>query len=156
MNEHTFPSRNFLASSSEKKLLRIVFPTAIRLMDDRTSVVQEVPRDLQYFPMILAICVVEDVSQHLDTPFLWILSNQGASSNLSWGYADTASAACPSQPGNLAITSIFCSRTQTVQWKLRRLQSRPLRYLPGARLCLCTSIMLVPTPHFRGDISPSM
>ena len=35
-------------------------------MDDRASFVQEVPRDLQCCPMILAICVVEDVSKNLD------------------------------------------------------------------------------------------
>ena len=31
------------------KLLRSVFPIAIRLMDDRTDSFQEVPRDLQFF-----------------------------------------------------------------------------------------------------------
>ena len=41
--------------------------TAIRRMDDRTSFVQEVPWDLQCLPVIWAICVVEDVSKHLDT-----------------------------------------------------------------------------------------
>ena len=35
-----------------------------------------------------------------------ILSNLGASSIFTWVYADTASASCPSQSGNLAITSI--------------------------------------------------
>ena len=39
---------------------------AIRRMDDRTTFVQELPQDLQIFPMVLAICVVEDVSKHLD------------------------------------------------------------------------------------------
>ena len=34
-----------------------------------------------------------------------ILGHLGASSNFTWVYADTASAACPSQPGNLAIKS---------------------------------------------------
>ena len=38
---------------------------------------------------------------------LGVLSNLGASSNFSWVYDDTTSAACPSQSGNLAITSII-------------------------------------------------
>ena len=38
-----------------------------------------------------------------------ILSNLGASSNFTWVSADTASAACPSQSGNLATTSITFS-----------------------------------------------
>ena len=42
-------------------------------------------------------------SEHSDFE---ILSNLGASSNFIWVYVDTASAACPSQSGNLAITSI--------------------------------------------------
>ena len=52
------------------RFLRNVFPTAIRLMGDRSSFVQEVPRDLHFFSMILAICVVEDVYKHLDIPIL--------------------------------------------------------------------------------------
>ena len=35
-----------------------------------------------------------------------ILSNFGASSILTWVQADTASGACPSQSGSLAMTSI--------------------------------------------------
>ena len=42
-------------------------------------------------------------SGHLD---FGILSNLGASSNFPWVYADIASAACPSQSGHLAMTSI--------------------------------------------------
>ena len=69
------------------KLLRIVFPIAIQLMDDHINFVQEVPRDLQF-------CRGHS-----------IVSNLGASSNFTKVHADTASAACPSQPGNLAMTS---------------------------------------------------
>ena len=36
-----------------------------------------------------------------------ILSSLGASSSFTWDQADSASAACPSQPGNLALTSII-------------------------------------------------
>ena len=51
------------------KILRIVYPIAIPLMDDRTSVVQEVRRDLQCWTMILAKNFVEDVSKRLDIVF---------------------------------------------------------------------------------------
>ena len=43
-------------------------------------------------------------SEHSD---LGIFNNFGASSIFTWACAVTASAACPSQPGNLAITSII-------------------------------------------------
>ena len=38
------------------------------IMDDHTDFVQEVPRDLQCLPMILAIYVEEDASIRLDIP----------------------------------------------------------------------------------------
>ena len=43
------------------KLLRIVFPIIIQLMGNRTGFVREAPWDL--------ICVVEDISNHLNIPF---------------------------------------------------------------------------------------
>ena len=43
------------------------------------------------------------MSGHSD---FWILSNLGASSIFTWMCADTASAACPSQSSELAITFI--------------------------------------------------
>ena len=48
---------------------------------------------------------------------LGILSNLGASSNFTRVYVDTASAACPSQSGNLAIASITFA---AVVWGRRR------------------------------------
>ena len=83
---------------------------AIQLMDDRTHFVQEVPQDLQFSSMILAIlCRGRRIqtSGHSDFGFF---CNFGASSNFTGVQADTASAACPSLSGNLAITSMnFCS-----------------------------------------------
>ena len=76
--------------------------------------------------------------------------------------ADTASAAGPSQPCNLVLTSIIFAavnlgRRQAVFSKNKqRLQSRLLQCLPGARLCLETSVIVVPTPNFWGDICPSV
>ena len=60
------------------KILRIVYPIAIPLMDDRTSVVQEVRRDLQCWTMILAKNVVEDVSKRLDIVFLEFIEPSGS------------------------------------------------------------------------------
>ena len=56
--------------------------------------------------MILAICVVVDESKCLDIYTLGIFNNFGASSIFTWVQADTASAACPSHPGSLEMTSI--------------------------------------------------
>ena len=56
--------------------------------------------------MILAICVLVDVSKCLDIP---ILEFSTICEHLPFllGYkADTASAACPSQPGNLEMISM--------------------------------------------------
>ena len=89
------------------KLLRTVFPTIVQLMDDRTNLVSEVPRDLQCLPMIWAMYAAEDVSTRLDIPILKVWAILEHPSIFTRGKADTASAACPSQPGNLSITSII-------------------------------------------------
>ena len=67
MNEHTIPVRSFSHPSSDEACSNCL-PIAIRLMDDHTGFVQEVPLDLQFLLMILAICVVEDVSKYQDIP----------------------------------------------------------------------------------------
>ena len=56
--------------------------------------------------MILAICVVVDESKKSGHSDLGIFSNFGASSILTWVYADTAPAACPAHLGNLEIISM--------------------------------------------------
>ena len=48
---------------------------------------------------MLAICVLKDESKYL-------VNNVGASSILTWVYADTASAACLAHPGCLEIMSM--------------------------------------------------
>ena len=63
--------------------LRTDSPITIQLMGDQKSFVQEVPRDLQCFHMILATCVVEDVSRHLNIPFQDFLSDLGAPFNFT-------------------------------------------------------------------------
>ena len=48
------------------ELFRLVSPAISGLVGDRTDFVHEEPLDLQCLPTSLAICVVEDVSIHLD------------------------------------------------------------------------------------------
>ena len=95
---------------------------------DHTSFVQEVPRDLQCLPMVFGhLCRGRSIhtSGHSD---LGILSNLGASSNFTRVYADTASAAYPSQPGNLAVTSIIFAGTQTSLFNEHCIGSRVVFY----------------------------
>ena len=66
MNEKTFPIRYFFSFQVPVEFLETVFSPTILLIGDRTNFVQEEPLDLQFFLMILAICVVEDVSIRLD------------------------------------------------------------------------------------------
>ena len=75
-------------------------------MGVHTDFVHEERLSLPYRTMILAICVVADESKCLDTPILEFFNNFGASSILTWVQADTASAACPENPGSLHSTSI--------------------------------------------------
>ena len=95
---------------SSIKLLRIVFPISnpangwpYKFRSRGTTGSSKFPHDFGHLCRGRRI----QISGHSD---FGILSNLGASYNFTWVYADTASAACPSQPGNLAITSIiFCS-----------------------------------------------
>ena len=48
------------------KLPRTVFPTRVQQVDVRINFVLEEPLDLQCLTIILATCVVEDVSKLLD------------------------------------------------------------------------------------------
>ena len=56
--------------------------------------------------MILATCVVADESKMFGHSDLGIFSNFGASSIFIWVSADTASAACPAQPGSQEMISM--------------------------------------------------
>ena len=57
------------------------------------------------WPSLWPCNVLEGVSTRLDILTLEFWAIWGASFNFTWLYADTASAACPSQSGNLAMTS---------------------------------------------------
>ena len=72
----------------------------------RTDFVQDERLGLPYCTMISTICVVVDESKCLDIPildFLIILKHLPFS---PWVSADTASAACHLQPGNLEMISM--------------------------------------------------
>ena len=102
-------------------------------MDVRTSFVREEPLGLRCLTKVLATCVVEDVSIHLDIQTLefWVMLDHPPF--LLECKTDTASAACPLQLGNLAITSmIFCS---SHLWRRRALFSEDC---VGSRIVLYT------------------
>ena len=73
---------------------QIAFLITVLPKDDHTDSVQKEQLGLRYWTMIQAICVVVDESKCLDTPIS------------TWVLADTASAACPSQPSNLEMISM--------------------------------------------------
>ena len=86
---------------------QIAFPIIVLPEDDRTDPFREERLGLQYWTMILAICVVVDESKCLDTPILDFLKQFVSIFHLTWVLADTASAACPSQPGSLEMISMI-------------------------------------------------
>ena len=87
-------------------LSQIAVPTTVLLKDDRTDSFQEERLGLPYWTMILAICVVEDVSVYLDMLIWEFWAIWERPPRFTCVCADTASAACPSQSGSLAMTPI--------------------------------------------------
>ena len=90
------------------------------------------------------------LSGHSD---FWILNNLGASSILTCVQADLASAACPSQSGGLAMSSITFAavRCEADEPRSENTAQEPepsFTMSLGARLDPCTSEILVLTPHF--------
>ena len=84
----------------------VLFPNQFLSMLLKLSFPQEEQQDLQCIPMTSASYVLEHVSTHPDI-LIWEISNFWASSIFTWVYADIASAACPSQSGSRAITSMI-------------------------------------------------
>ena len=90
-----------------KRISQIAFPLTVLPKDDRTVFVQEERLGLRYWTTDFGHwCRARRIqtSGHCD---LEILRKLGASSIFTWVYADTASAACPSQPGNLEMISMI-------------------------------------------------
>ena len=85
---------------------QIAFPITVLPKDDHTDFIQEEPLGLPYWTMISVICVVVDQSKCLDTP-IFGFSIISEHLPLIWVSADTSSAACPSQPGNLEMISMI-------------------------------------------------
>ena len=83
------------------------FPITILPKDDHTDFVQEERLGLPYWTMIQTICVVVDESTSLNIPILEFENDLWASFIFIWVQADTASAACPAQAGNLEIISMI-------------------------------------------------
>ena len=121
------------------KHTRIVFPKTFVSMDVHINFVREILLDLQCSPKISAICVVEDVSKHLTLEF-WAI----------WEHS-------PMLPEYRTIlhqllvrhNMVILQERLFVQQKLHRPQSRLLQCISGARLCLYTSVIVIPTPHFE-------
>ena len=87
-------------------LFQTVFPTRDLRVGVCTSFVQKEQLDPQCIPMTSAIFVLEDVSIHPDILIweFWVVFEHPPF--FTRVYADIASAACPSQSGSRAITSI--------------------------------------------------
>ena len=105
--QRDIPNLEFSHSHASLGFSQISFPIIVLPKDDHTDFFQEERLGLPYWTMILAICVVVDESKCLDTPIWDFFNNLCASSILTWVQADTASAACPAQPGNLEMISMI-------------------------------------------------
>ena len=106
MTQKTFPIRYLFPLQVPMTLPRTVFPTTILRAGVRIQFRSRGTTGSSMFDKDFDhLCCGRRIHTfgHSD---LRILSNLGASSNLAWVWADTASAACPSQSVNLAITSI--------------------------------------------------
>ena len=107
MHEHTFPIWYFSPIQVPIELPRTVFPIAIPAngwpYKFRSRNTTGSSFSTRFWPFVLSTTYPNIWTFW----FLGILSNLGASSNFTWKYADTASAACSSQAGNLATTSII-------------------------------------------------
>ena len=72
MNKETFPIWNFLHRAAIGSS-QVAFPITVLPKDDRTDSAQEEQLDLQYWTMILTICVMVDESKRLHIP-IWEFS----------------------------------------------------------------------------------
>ena len=104
MYKETFPIWIFLPTMFQQDFLKLPFLQQSCQRMTIQILIKEEQLGLPHWTMILAICVVVDESKCLDTP---ILKNLSASSVFTWVSADTASAACPSQPGILEMISMI-------------------------------------------------
>ena len=104
--QQDIPITVLLSIQVPSQLPQIVFPTRGQQGGTVQISFKRKPLGLQRLTMIWAICVVEDVSVHLDLEFFATLERPPF---FTWVSADTASAVCPAHPSNLAITSTICA-----------------------------------------------
>ena len=98
----SIPNLELSPNRISTELCQIAVPTIVLLKCNRTDFAQEEQLGLPYWTMILAICILVDVSKYLDILTSEILTMI----MLTWVQADTASAACPAHPGNLDMISM--------------------------------------------------
>ena len=102
------------------ELFQIVFSTIIRQVGDHTAFVQEEALGLRCWTQKIVV----DVST-LGVSF----NKPGASSILTWVYADTTSAACPEHPG-FATFRVARSTVENFGWLVRRCRDQPSHPFP--------------------------
>ena len=160
MNKY-IPNSVLLPIQVPLTLPRTVFLTRDQKVGVRTHFVQEEPLDLQCWSMTLAMYVVEDVPKILGILTLefwatWEHSPSLPEYMLMRRQLLAQHTLVILQRHPLRLLQSFVTETNPVQQRLHRLQSRLLQCHLGARLVLETSEILVLTPHFCDDRSPSM
>ena len=147
----TFPSRVLM------ELSRIAFPMIVLLKDDRTNSFQEERLGLPYWTMILAICVLVDVSNYLDI-LIWGWCIFHSDLGISWYCVGCLSlrilVVLLQRP--LLLLPSFMMLMILVQWILRKNLNHLSQCHLGVRLDLCIFETVVPTPNFWDDRDPSM
>ena len=91
------------------------------------------------------------MSEHSDLEFL---NNFGASSIFTWVEADTASAACPAQPGSLEMISmtfaaVICDADDPCSVNTAEDPESSLQYHLGVQLDPCIFGALPPIQHLK-------
>ena len=146
---------------TSKGFFQIPFPITVLPKDDYTDFAQEERLGLPYWTMIWAICVVVDESKCLDIPiweFSIILVHLLI---LTCVKEDTASAACPAQPGSLEMISmtfaaVICDAEDPCSVNTAWDPESSLQYHLGAQLYLNIFGVLPPIRHSSNDRCPSV
>ena len=145
------------------ELPRTVSPRIVLQVGVRIHVFPKEIRVHQCYPMISAICVLEDVSK-TSRHSLWLRNFEQPWSILHFlpGYRRILHRQLVhrnlevEQWNPLLLRPSFVMQMSPVQWILRRLRSRPSQCLLEAKHVPCTSPIMAPTPHSLDDRYPSM
>ena len=158
--EWAFPIGDFIPSVFQKDFLKLPFPYSparrwpYRFRSRRTTESSTLDHDFGHLCRGRRI----HMSGHSD---LGIFNNFGASSIFTREKADTASAACPAQPGSLDLISmtfaaVICDADDPCSVKLHKIQNHLSQCRLGVHLDLCIFGALSPIGHSSNDRSPSM